>query len=128
MLRTVVAAPDCRPETSSIISHARAIPEASAFTTAPVTFTWHFYERAEHCLTACREESRPCSRILAQIKAMIGFISAYHGSNGKGKSALHGHAKLVQRLGDRLAAPFLITIYRAQIANFHDDAIERSRV
>ena len=74
MLRTVVAAPDCRPETSGSIGHARAIPEASTFTTAPVTFTRHFYERAEHCATALREESRPCSRILAQIKAMNSFV------------------------------------------------------
>ena len=124
----MVAAPNCRPETSSIICHARSIPEASTFTAAPVTFAWHFYERAEHRLTACREESRPGSRILAQIKAMIGFILAYHGSNRRGKNALHGHSKLVQRMGDRLAAPFFVTIYRAQIVNPHDDAIERARV
>jgi hypothetical protein len=128
MLRTVVAAPNCRPETSGSIGHARATPQASTLTTAPVTFTRNFYERAEHRPTACREESRPCSRILAQIKAKICFILVYHGSNWRGKNALHGHAKLVQRMGDRLAAPFFITIYRAQIVNPHDDAIERARV
>jgi hypothetical protein len=74
MLRTVVAATDIWPETSSIIGHARAIPDASTFTTAPVIFTWHFHERAEHCATALREEGRPRSRILAQIKAMICFF------------------------------------------------------
>jgi hypothetical protein len=52
MLRTVVAAPNPRPEGSGIIGHARAIPEASTLATAPVTFTWHFFERAEHCATA----------------------------------------------------------------------------
>jgi predicted metal-dependent hydrolase len=80
MLRTVVATPDCRPETSSIIGHARTSPEALTFTTVPVIFTWHFYERAEHCATAFREEGRPRPRIFAQIKAMI-FFSAYHGSS-----------------------------------------------
>ncbi len=74
MLRTLVSAPDCRPESSGIIGHARAIPEASTFTTAPVTFTWHFFERAEHRATARREESGRCSRIFAQIEAKIGFI------------------------------------------------------
>jgi hypothetical protein len=83
MVRTVVAAPDTRPERSGIIGHARAIPEASTFTTTPVAFTWHFYERAEHRATALWEESRPCSRILTQIKAKVWFISAYRGSNGK---------------------------------------------
>jgi hypothetical protein len=128
VVRTVVAAPDTRPERSGIIGHARATPEASTFTTAPVTFTLHFFERAEHRAKALREEGRPCSRILAQIKAEIWLISAYHDSNGKGKSALHGRAKLVERMGDRLAAPFFITIYRAQIANPHNDAIEWARV
>ncbi len=61
MLRTMVAAADCRPETSGITGHARAIPEASTFTTAPVTFTRHFFERAEHRPTARREEGRPCT-------------------------------------------------------------------
>ena len=74
MLRTVVAAPNRRPETSGTIGHARSIPEAVAFTTAPVTFTRHFFERTEHRPTACREESRPSSRIFAQIKATIRFI------------------------------------------------------
>lgn len=83
MVRTVVAAPNTRPERSGIIRHARAIPEASTFTTAPVAFTWHFYERAEHRATALWEEGRPCSRILTQIKAKVWFISAYCGSNGK---------------------------------------------
>jgi hypothetical protein len=83
MLRTYVAAPTPRPERGGTIGHARVIPEASTFTTAPVTFTWHFYERAKHCATARREEGRPCARIFAQIKAMICFISAYYGSNGK---------------------------------------------
>jgi hypothetical protein len=74
MLRTVVAAPTRRPESSGIIGHARATPEASTLTTVPVTFTWHFFERAEHCATAVGEEGPRCSRIFAQIKAMIGFI------------------------------------------------------
>ena len=65
MLRTVVAAPYTRPERSAIIGHTRAIPEALAFTTAPITFTQHFYERAEHRATAAGEEGRPCSRIFA---------------------------------------------------------------
>jgi hypothetical protein len=128
MLRTVVTAPDTRPERCGIISHARAIPEASTFTTTPVTFTWHFYERAEHRATTLREEGRTCSRILAQIKANISFISVYHGSNRKGKNTLHGHAKLVEGMGDSLAAPFLIAVYRAQIVNPHNDAIEWARV
>ena len=65
MLRTVVAAPHTRPERSAIIGHARAIPERCTFTTDPVTFTWHFYERADHRITVWREEGRPCSRIFA---------------------------------------------------------------
>jgi hypothetical protein len=74
MLRTVVAAPPRRPETSGIIGHARATPEASTLTTVPVTFTWHFFERAEHRATVALEEGARCSRIHAQIKATIGFI------------------------------------------------------
>ena len=76
MFRTLVAAPTPRPERSGIIGHARAIPEASTFTTAPVTFTWYFFERSEHCVTVTREEGRPCFRIriIAQIKATIHFI------------------------------------------------------
>jgi hypothetical protein len=73
MLRTVVAATARRPETCGIIGHARATPEASTLTTVPVTFTWHFYELAEHCATAFREEGARCFRIFAQIKATIGF-------------------------------------------------------
>jgi hypothetical protein len=74
MIRTYVAAPKPRPERCGIIGHARATPEASTFTTAPVTFTWHFFERAEHCATAVSEEGPRCSRIFAQIKATIGFF------------------------------------------------------
>ena len=44
------------------------------------------------------------------------------------KNTLHGHAKLIEGMRDRLAAPFLIAIYRAQIVNPHNDAIERARV
>ena len=33
---------------------------------------------------------------------------------------------LVEGVGDRLAAPFLIAIYRAEIANPHNDATERA--
>lgn len=124
----MVAAPNPRPERCGIIGHARAIPKAATFTTAPITFTWHFYERAEHRATATREEGCPCSRILAQIKAMSCLISAYHSPYAKGKNALHGHAKLVEGLGNRLAAPYFIAIFRAQIGNLHNDAIERARV
>ena len=124
----MVAAPNTRPEWSGIICHARAIPEASTFTTAPITFTFHFHERAEHRATTLREEGRPCSRILAQIKAKVWFISAYHDSSEKGKNVLHGHAKLVEGFGDRLAAPFFVAIYGAQVVNPHNDAIERARV
>ena len=78
MVRTPVAAPDTRPERSlrlgGIIGHARAIPEDITFTAVPVTFTFHFFERAEHSAAAWREEGRICSRILAQIKAAIGFV------------------------------------------------------
>jgi hypothetical protein len=74
MLRTVVAAPARRPETSGIIGHARATPEASTIITVPVTFTWHFFECAEHCATVLGEEGARCSRIYAQIKATIFFI------------------------------------------------------
>ena len=56
MLRTYVAAPTRRPETSIIIGHARATPKASTLTAVPVTFTWHFFERSEHCVTVLREE------------------------------------------------------------------------
>jgi hypothetical protein len=72
MLRTVVTAPTLRPKSSSIIGHARATPKASALITVPVTFTWHFFERAEHCATAVSEECARCSRIYAQIKATVG--------------------------------------------------------
>jgi hypothetical protein len=53
---------------------------------------------------------------------------AYYGPNVKGKNALHGHAELVEGMGDRLAAPFLVAVYRAQIVSPHDDAIEWARV
>ena len=76
MLRTLVAAPAAmiRPETSGLIGQARAIPETSTFTTAPVTFTTHFLGRAGHRVTVTWEEGARCSRIYAQIKATIGFI------------------------------------------------------
>jgi len=48
---------------------------------------------------------------------------------GKARNdALHGHAKLVKGMGDRLATPLLIAINRAQIVSPHNDAIERARV
>jgi len=86
MLRTVVAALDCWPEItgSSVFGHARPIPEAITVFTLPAvtTFTWHFFKRSEHRATVfTREEGVRCSRIHAQIKAMIQrfvFISASH--------------------------------------------------
>ena len=76
MLRTVVAALDCWPEItgSSVMGHARPIPEASTVLILPgvITFTWHFFKRSEQRATAViREEGARCSRIYAQIKAII---------------------------------------------------------
>ena len=73
MLRTSVSAPHCRPERIGITGHARAIPEAFIFTTFPVTFTLHFFERAQHRATITREEGARCARIYTQIKATIWF-------------------------------------------------------
>lgn len=130
MLRTYVAAPSCRPETSASIGHARATPKAFTVTTAPVTFTWHFFERAEHCATVLSEEGARCSRIFAQIKAMIGFIFSTPESNreGEGENALHGHAKLIDRMGDCLVTPWWSAVcrVRAQIISLYNDASERA--
>ena len=41
-----------------------------------------------------------------------------------GKNALHGRVELVEGMGDCLAAPLLIAIYRAQVVSPHDNAIE----
>ena len=75
MLRTLVTAPSTWPERSGIIAHARTIPQVVAFRTFPVTFTWHFLERAGQRMTVLREEGlgRLCSRISAQVKATIRF-------------------------------------------------------
>jgi hypothetical protein len=62
-------------------------------------------------------------------KLRLVLFSVYHdGSKGKRKDTLHGRAKLVERMGDRLAAPFLIAAVRAQIVDPYNDAIEWARV
>ena len=97
MLHTFVAARDRRPERGVHWGHARAIPEGATFTTVPFR-TRHFLIFAEHRPTSTREEGARCSRVFAQIKATVGFISAYRGHNEKGKNALHGGLELVERL------------------------------
>jgi hypothetical protein len=124
MLRTLVAAHGLWPESAVFTGQARAIPEASTLITGPVIFTYHFFEGAGHRLTAPSEERTRCSRILAQIKAMFCFVSAYHGSNGEGKNVLHGHVELVDGMGDPLAAPLSIAICGAQIVDPYHDGFE----
>jgi hypothetical protein len=60
MSLTSVATPDFWPETSGIVGHARATPEAFTLTTVPVTITRHFFERADQCATAPSEEGVRC--------------------------------------------------------------------
>jgi hypothetical protein len=56
------------------------------------------------------------------------LFSAYHGSKGEGKNALHGHAILIDRMRDRLVTPSRSTVFRvrAQIISLYNDASERA--
>jgi hypothetical protein len=77
MIRTLVAARGSWPERAVLIGQARAIPKAWTFIRIiadPVTCTCHFFEGAGHRMAALIEEGVPCSRLLAEIKATIGFI------------------------------------------------------
>ena len=44
-----------------------------------------------------------------------------------GKNALHGRVELIDGMRGCLATPHFIAIYRAQIVNPHNDAIEWAR-
>ena len=56
------------------------------------------------------------------------LFSAHHGSNREGKNALHGHVKLIDRIGDRLVTPWWSAVcrVRAQIISLYNDASERA--
>lgn len=63
----------------------------------------------------------------SKLRQLVLF-SAYHGPNEKGKNALHGHVKLVERMGDRLATPMRVRrgrvsriIIKAQVVDLHHD-------
>jgi len=47
---------------------------------------------------------------------------------GNARDILHGRAMLVERMGDRLSAPFFIAVVRAQVVNPYNDAVEWARV
>jgi hypothetical protein len=56
------------------------------------------------------------------------LFSAYHEYNMESKNALHGHAKLIGRMGDRLVAPWWTAVrrVRAQIISLYNDGLERA--
>ena len=56
-------------------------------------------------------------------KLRLALFSAYRSHNEKGKNSLHGHVELVERVGDRLAAPYFVSCYRAQIANPYNNGV-----
>jgi hypothetical protein len=55
-----------------------------------------------------REESLRSSREITEIKATIGFDVSIPCPNWKGKNALHGLAKIVRRVADRLATKIVL--------------------